>query len=173
VPIVEAQLLFTMNPHPFDTTGGHRETWFPTPATIGKNRVDAVMPPGATHAAFCMRDANGFLVMSEPLSDFQEVGYAVKADSAMLKNGYAYKPGLFALIKLGKQALASSAKVGLDSSALKAAFATAQQQYDAEIIEEKTMCDAIRALRAAIRSQTGTPEAKHALINRFPTEPLF
>jgi hypothetical protein len=35
------------------------------------------------------------------------------------------------------------------------------------------MCDAIRTLRAAIRNQQGTPESKHPLINRFPTEPLF
>ena len=35
------------------------------------------------------------------------------------------------------------------------------------------MCDAIRALRAAIRSQKGDLEAKHPALNRFPTEPLF
>jgi arylsulfatase A-like enzyme len=171
--IVEAQLLYTMNPKPFDTTGGHRETWLPAPATIGKGRVDAVMPPGATHAAFCMRDANGFLVTSEPLPDYQEVGYAVKKDSAMVKDGYAYKPGLFALIQLGKQAQAASLTAGLDTSALKAALATAQAQYAAEPIVEKPMCDAIRALRAAIRNQQGIPQAAHPLLNRFPTEPLF
>ena len=35
------------------------------------------------------------------------------------------------------------------------------------------MCDAIRALRGAIRDLKGTPEAEHPLINRFPTDPLF
>jgi arylsulfatase A-like enzyme len=172
-PIVEAQLLFTMNPKPFDTTRGYREEWLPAPATISKDRVEAVMPPGATHASFCMRDANGFYVTCEPLPDFQEVGWDVVKNSAMLKDGYAYKPGLFALIKLGKQAQAASVKAGLNTSALKAALAKAQAQYVAETIVEKPMCDAIRALRAAIRNQQGIPQAAHPLLNRFPTEPLF
>jgi arylsulfatase A-like enzyme len=170
--IVEANLLYTLNPKPFDTTGGHREEWFKAPAKISQGRVEAIMPPGATHAAFCMRDANGFLITSEPMPSFQEVTHTIK-NSAMLKNGYAYKPGLFALIKLGKQASSSSKKLGLDTKALQSALAGAQQQHDAAAINEKQMCDAIRTLRGAIRNQAGSPQAKHPLINRFPTDPLY
>ena len=43
--IVEAQFLYTLNPKPFDSTRGNREEWFPAPAKIGKNRLDAVMHP--------------------------------------------------------------------------------------------------------------------------------
>lgn len=170
--ITEATLYYTMNPKPFDSTGGNREEWFPAPAEIGKTRVEAVMPPGATHAAFCLRDANGFLISSEPLPSFDEVPHST-GGSEFLEHGYAFRPGLFALIKLGKQARAASVKAGLDTSALESALATAQVQCSAEVVEEKPMCDAIRALRAAIRNQKGTPEAAHSLINRFPTEPLF
>ena len=170
--IVEAQLIYTLNPKPFDTTRGHREEWLPAPAKISQGRVDAVMPPGATHALFCMRDANGFLVTSEPMPDLQEANYGVK-DSTIVQDGYAYKPGLYALIQLGKQAQVAASQAGLDVSALKDSLARAQAQYVTETIIEKPMCDAIRALRGAIRDLKGTPEAEHPLINRFPTDPLF
>ena len=172
VDIVEAKLLYTLNPEPFDSTQGHREEWFPSPATIREGRVEARMPSGATHAVFCMRDANGFLVTSEPMPSFQEASYAVK-DSELLADGFAYKPGLFALIELGREARASARKAGLDLSDLNAAMAEAQRQYAMEVIEEKAITDTIRALRAAIRNLDGTAEAKHPLINRFPTDPLF
>lgn len=162
--IVDAQLLYTLNPKPFDTTRGNREEWFPAPATIGNNRLDAVVPPGATHAVFCMRDSNGFYVTSEPVPDLQAANYGVK-DSEFVKN-YAYKPGLFALIQLGDS-------IQTKSSALQAALKTARVQYAVETIDEKPMCDAIRALRAAIRNQKGTEQAAHPLINRFPTDPRF
>ena len=170
--IVEAQLIYTLNPKPFDTTRGHREEWLPAPTKISQGRVDAVMPPGATHALFCMRDANGFLVTSEPMPDLQEANYAVK-DSTIVQDGYAYKPGLYALIQLGKQAQASASWAGLDVSALNDSIAKAQAQYVTETIEEQPICDAIRSLRGAIRDLKGTPEAEHPLINRFPTDPLF
>ena len=169
--IVEAQLLYTLNPKLFDSTRGGREEWFAAPATISKGRVEATMPPGATHAAFCIRDANGFLITSEPMPSFSEIIYG--ADSPLLKDGYAYKPGLFALIQLGQQARAAATQAGQQTSVLSAALAVAKRQYAATTIEEKPMCDAIRALRSAIRSQKGAPEAKHPALNRFPTEPLF
>ncbi len=170
--IVEALLIYTLNPEPFDTTRGRREEWMPAPAGISKGRVEATMPPGATHAVFCLRDANGFLVTSEPMPDLQEASYGVK-DTEIVQNGFAYKPGLFALIQLGKQAQTSAVQAGSGTAALKVALATAQQQYDSKTIEEKPIGDAIRALRGAIRNQAGTPESDHPLINRFPTDPLF
>ena len=119
-----------------------------------------------------MRDSNGFLVTSTPVPDLQEANYGVK-DSEILQNNYAYKPGLFALIKLGKQAAASAAKSGLNASTLNAALATANKWYAADSATDAQYCDAIRALRGAIRNQAGVPEAEHPLINRFPTDPLF
>ena len=171
--IAEANLLYTLNPRPFDTTGGHREEWFIAPAQIQEGRVEAVMPPGATHGVFIMTDANEFLITSEPLPALGDVGgYGVK-DSELLADGFAYKPGLFALIELGREAQTSAREAGLDLSDLNAAMATAQRQYAVEVIEEKAITDTIRDLRAAIRNLDGTAEAKHPLINRFPTDPLF
>ena len=50
-----------------DIVKGHREEWLPAPATIHQGRVEATMPPGATHAVFSMVDRNGFLITSEPM----------------------------------------------------------------------------------------------------------
>jgi arylsulfatase A-like enzyme len=163
--IVAAQLLYTLNPAAFDSTKGRREEWFAAPAKIMKGRVEAVMPPGATHAVISMRDENDYLVQSETMPAVKNVGHKVD-DSEILKNGFAYKPGLFALMKLGAQ-------VEHKSTELVSALAAAEAQYAAEPIREKAMCDAIRSLRAAIRNQKGAPESKHPAINRFPTEPLF
>ena len=159
--IVEAQLLYTLNPRPFDSTNGNREEWFESSAAISEGRVDAVMPPGATHAAFALRDANGFLIRSEPMPAVSDSKPHIK-DSALLENGFAYKPGLFALVQLGQQAQKSAEKAGKDVTALKKSLTSVEAH-----------CDAIRSLRASIRELKGTPEAEHALINRFPTEPLF
>ena len=60
------------------------------------------MPPGATHAAFVMRDAKGFLVTSEALPSYQRQDVQV-SDSDLLANGFAWRPGLHGLVKLGKQ----------------------------------------------------------------------
>lgn len=163
--IVDAQLIYTMNPPPFDSIRGHREEWLAAPAKISSGRVEAVMPPGATHAVFSMRDANGFLIHSEDVPDVGEAGHHEK-DSGLLKNGFAYKPGLFALIQLGEQ-------VEAKSPALISALAEANAQLATEPVQEKPMCDAIRSLRAAIRSQKGTDESAHPALNRFPTDPLF
>lgn len=163
--IIEAQLLYTLNPKPFDSVNGRREEWFAAPATISKGRVEATMPPGATHAVISMRDANGFLINSEEMPAVCDVGHQVH-DSEILEDGFAYKPGLFALIKLGEQ-------VQTKSPALQSALAAAQVQLAVDPIQETPMCDAIRTLRAAIRNQKGAPQAKHPLINRFPTDPRF
>ncbi|VGO17700.1 Arylsulfatase [Pontiella desulfatans] len=165
--IENARLLYTLNPPPMDTIGGNREEWLSAPATISQGRVEAVMPPGATHAVFSMVDANGFLISSEAMPAVCDVGHHAK-DSELLANGFAYKPGLYALIKLGEQAFATTG-----DKELKAVLKAAKAKYAAEQIDKKIMCDAIRSLRTAIRSQQGTPEAAHPLLNRFPTEPLF
>ena len=151
-----------------DTIRGNREEWFVAPAVIKGNRIEATMPPGATHACFSLRDANGYLISSEELPAVVDVGHHMK-DSELLENGYAFKPGLYALIKLGERA----AKADAESTKLVAAIALARAAYIAESLSDDAYCDVIRDLRAAIRNQAGTPEAQHPLLNRFPTDPLF
>lgn len=171
--IKEAHLLYTLNPKEFDKTRGHREEWLQAPAKIGNGRCESIMPPGATHAIFCMRDTNGFLITSEPLPDFQKVPYATTQDSTFLKNGYAYKPGLFSLIELAKKAQSIAENKRVDVSALKKSLSTAQLLYDSEKIVVKQLSNAIRSLRSEIRKLKTVPQSKHFTINRFPSEPLF
>jgi len=170
--IAEAQLLYTLNPKPLDSTRGSREEWFAAPATIREGRVEATMPPGATHAVFSMVDVNGYLLNSETMPAVCDVGHNVH-DSTILKNGYAYKPGLYSLIKLGERAQQSGKKASQDTTALSSAIASAKIAYATDNLSDEGHCDALRALRGAIRNQKGVTEAKHPLINRFPTEPLF
>ena len=166
--IIEAQLIYTLNPRHLDTVGGHREEWFATDATVGEGRVEARMPPGATHAVFTMRDQSGFLIHSEEMPTASDVGHDVP-DSTLVKDGFAYKPGLQALIELGEEA----ASAGKDTTALLAAIDSAKAAYSKEHLSDEGHCDALRDLRAAIRNQKDTPQSSHPLINRFPTDPLF
>lgn len=171
--IREAHLLYTLNPQEFDKTRGHREEWLKAPARISDGKVEASMPPGATHAVFCMRDENGFLITSEPLPDFQEAPYGSSKDSSFLTNGYAYKPGIYALIELGKAAISNAKKQKLRVSGLQNALKTAEKQYQKEKIEVIECSDAIRSLRSEIRKLKNLPQSRHYTINRFPAEPLF
>ena len=171
-PIVSAQLLYTVNPKQFDSTRGNREEWFAASASVSAGRVEARMPPGATHATFSMVDANGFLLTAEAMPAVTDVGHQVR-DSSILKNGYAYKPGMFALIRLGEQAQVAARKQGANTSALQAALGNAKAQLAVDPVQVIPMTDAIRSLRAAIRNQTGAPEAGHPLMNRFPVDPHY
>jgi hypothetical protein len=176
--IVEAFLLYTMNPKPFDSTGGHREEWFSVPATKTKGKVEAIMPPGATHGVFCMRDSENFLVTSEQKAlELEASQDAVRGGARMSRQGagrnFAYRPGLFALIELGKSALYSARRIGLNTAVLNSALVRAQSVYAMENADEKTNGDAIRFLRSSIRNLSGIPEAADPYINRFPKEPLF
>ncbi len=130
------------------------------------------MPPGATHAIFSMVDANGYLLHSEAMPAVCDVGHQTH-DSAILKNGYAYKPGLYSLIKLGERAQQSTKKASQDTAALSTAIASAKTAYATDNLSDEGHCDALRALRAVIRNQKGTTEANNIFVNRFPTEPLF
>jgi arylsulfatase A-like enzyme len=166
--IVAAQLLYTLNPPEMDTLAGQREEWLSAPATIDTGRVEASMPPGAIYAVFSMVDSNGFLINSEPMPAVTDVGHDV-LDSSLLKNGYAFRPGLYALIQLAEQAANT---VG-DSPKLTKTIIAAKQAYKADQLPDTAYFTAIRELRHAIRSETATSESRHPNINRFPTEPLF
>jgi arylsulfatase A-like enzyme len=170
--IVEGKLLYTLTPPLLEATQGHREEWFPAEATLTEGRIEAIMPPGATHGVFCMVDENGFVVTSEPLPD-QQAAPISNADSSLLKNGYAYKPGLFALITLGESARKSSQQAGVKTSSLDEAIAAAKLVYQNAEATEVVHCDAIRALRRVIRELDGAPESSNLFINRYPYDPVF
>ena len=166
--IVDVHLLYTLNPTQMDAVKGHREEWLPAPARIHQGRVEATMPPGATHAVFSMVDRNGFLITSEPMPAVTDVGHHV-LDSTLVEDGFAFKPGLYALMQLGEAAKATYG----DTTVLSAALTAAQTAYAADELSDDTYCDIIHSLRGAIRNQAGAPQAQHPLINRFPTDPLF
>jgi hypothetical protein len=170
--VQEALFLYTLTPKFLDATRGRREEWFAKPATLRKGRAVSTMPPGATHGAFCLRDANNILITSEPLPSFQEASHGV-TDSELLENGYAYKPGLFALIQLGQRAQTSAEQAGQDVAALKKALNEAKKACRTADASDEMHCDAIRSLRAAIRDLDGIPEAANRFVNRFPTDPVF
>ena len=157
--IEKAQLLYTLNPPQMDTIRGHREEWLPAPAKVHQGRVEARMPPGATHAVFSMVDRNGFLITSEPMPAVTDVGHHV-LDSTLVDNGFAFKPGLYALIQLGDAAKSSAG----NTTALNGALAAAKTAYAAGELSDDAYCDVIRSLRAAIRNQTGAPQAQHSLL---------
>jgi len=130
------------------------------------------MPPGATHAAFVLLDSNRYCITSEPLPDWQEnPGYS--ANSQILKDGYAWKPGLSALIKLGERAAASAAADGKNASDLMKSIEAAKTTYANPQATESSLANSVRHLRAAIRHQEGTPESRNEFVNRFPYDPKF
>jgi len=93
------------------------------------------------------------LVTSEPLPSFQRQDVQV-TDSSLLPNGFAWRPGLHALVKLGK-------KSGVNTDAAEAVLTKADAS-------EEDYVTTIRKLRKELRKVT-----RHPALNRFPTEPLF
>lgn len=140
------------------------EEWIHLPAKLKDGRVEAFAPPGMTHGVFCLIDSNNFLVYSEPVPPVGKV----RIDGAVsleLENGFAYRPGLLSLIKVGHEArgklLKKGANVDALTEALKAARATCKLP-----VEEKAYATAIRDLRHAIRAFDGqVPEADLADLN--------
>ena len=170
--IIEAELFYTLNPKPFDSTRGHREEWFVAPAKILDGRVEATLPPGATHAAFILRDEQNFMISSEPLPSYQEKSVGFN-DSRILSQTYAWQPGLFALIKLAKKAKKSSKSYGLDSSQLDLALKKSIALTQKKSASEEQYAQSIFKLRSAIRNMKEIPETRNPHLNRFPTDPLF
>ena len=165
VPVDKAYMMYSLN-------GGTElkyraprlEEWIYAPVKLTDGRVEAVAPPGMTHAVFCLIDANNFLVYSEPVPPVGKVRIDA-AVSLELEDGYAYRPGLFSLIKVGHEARGKLMKQGINvdalTQALKAARATCKLP-----VEEKTYAVSIRNLRHAIRAFYGqVPEASLADLN--------
>ena len=80
---------------------------------------------------------------------------------------------MYALIELGKAALAKAKKQKLDARNLSTALEVAERHYLRESVEVVAFSNAIRFLRSEIRKFKEVPQSKHHAINRFPTDPLF
>ncbi len=156
--IVDAFLLYTTNP-------GKTEEWFRTGVRIDGHRIDANAPPGMTHGVICLIDENNFLVTSEPIPSMQKLRLGQPV-SEVLKNGFAYRPGLLSLINTAMTAREQATQTGQDIAALQqvieAAETTARQP-----VEKKSYGKAISHLRKQIRALR-VPAARHAALNWYP-----
>lgn len=149
-PVVDAKLLYTVNSPPFENTRANREMWFALPAEIKRNRVEATVPPGTSQAALCMVDSEGFLILSGD------------------QHTYEFRPGLFALIQLGKEALGELEAKGKTDSTLKEKIVSAEKVYAAGEASERQYHAAIRGLRHAIRDLKGVaPQADNYYLNLY------
>lgn len=153
--IVDAQLLYTVNGSLLENYKGRREMWFALPAKIDGGRIEATVPPGTSHAIFCMVDAEDYLVTSEPLPSNAAVPFS-KADSSFVKYAYPFQPGLFALIQLGQEAEAELKSKGHTDVALQNELKSAKAVYAKEQATDEEYCDTMRSLRDAIRNLKGT-----------------
>jgi arylsulfatase A-like enzyme len=166
--IVEAELYYTLNPKQFDSTRGHREEWFIAPAKILDGKISALAPPGATHMAFILRDSQNFMISSEKLPTYgqKDVGHE---DSEILAHAFAWKPGLYAMIRYAQAAQKLSKK----GTALEGEIKQALVTYNNPHAKPDDYAKTIFELRKAIRKVDDTPQSKSLIINRFPTDPLF
>ena len=140
------------------------EEWFEAPVQLKEGRVEAIAPPGMTHAIFCLIDENNFLVYSEPVPPVGKVRIDGPV-STFLEDGYAYRPGLFSLIKVGHEARNTLKQRGVNTDELQAALKSARATVK-NPVEEKSYASAIRTLRHAIRQFDGqVPEAALADLN--------
>ena len=154
VPVEKAYMMYSLN-------GGTElkyraprlEEWIYAPVKLTDGRVEAVAPPGMTHAVFCLIDTNNFLVYSEPVPPVGKVRIDA-AVSLEMENGFAYRPGLFSLIKVGHEARGKLLKKGVNVDALTQALKVARATCKLPV-EEKTYAVAIRNLRHAIRAFDG------------------
>ncbi|MFG0287322.1 MAG: sulfatase [Rhodopirellula sp. JB044] len=165
--IVEAKLLYTVNGSLLEASNGRREMWFEEPAEIRGGRIEGTVPPGTSHAVFCMRDSEGFLVMSEELPTYRERPSGT-ADSSYLKHAYAFRPGLFALIRLGKAAEKELRTRGQIAASLHRQLKKAERFYESQKASEEQYCETIRDLRGSIRDLKGVaPQADNYYLNLF------
>ena len=158
--VARAFLLYTINP-------GKTEEWFRKAAQIDGNRIEANAPPGMTHGVFCLIDENNFLITSEPIPSMQKVRLGQPV-SEVLKDGFAYRPGLAALIELTRVAIAEARKQKLPTESLEQAMRSAQESIQ-QPINAASCSRQMRELRKAIRS-LDISAARHPDLNWFPQE---
>jgi len=167
--VIEAQLLYTANGSDLLRDGRGFEEWCSIRAKIEGNTVVANAPPGMTHGVFYLRDEQGFLITSEPVPPMSAEGAGIGSPgSSFIQDGYAYRPGLLALIVMAESAHRSAVASGQDSAALNTAIAAARS-VAAQPVEEKPYALAMRQLRGEIR-KLKVPEAARPILNQFKSE---
>jgi arylsulfatase A-like enzyme len=167
--IVDAKLVYTTNGCKLLRAGQTIEEWHQTPAKIDGARVTVEAPPGMTHGVIYLRDENDFMITSEHLPPFSGSPDAIDVSGKgvdVIKDGFAWKPGLISLINTARTASKSAASKNLDHAALDAEIAKAEKVVS-QPANEKTYAPAMRGLRQAIRA-LDVPEAKLAALNWFP-----
>ena len=70
-----------------------------------------------THGVFCLIDENNFLITSEPIPSMQKLRLGQPV-SEILKDGYAYRPGLEAMIRHARLAQSQAKEAALDTTLL-------------------------------------------------------
>jgi arylsulfatase A-like enzyme len=156
--IADAFLLYTVNP-------GKTEEWFRAKARINDNRIEAKAPPGTTHAVFCLIDENNFLITSEPIPSMQKLRLGQPV-SEVLQHGYAYRPGLEAMIEHARVAQSQAHKAALSTKQLDNAIVSALHTVK-KPIDANAYTLEMRTLRKAIRSLS-IPAARNRALNWFP-----
>jgi arylsulfatase A-like enzyme len=160
--VAEAFFLYTVN----GDLRQAEEEWFRASAKLSNGRVEAIAQPGMTHGIFCLLDANNFLIYSEPVPSWTEIA-TFKPVAFALEDGYAYKPGLHALIQLSESALQALNQTGQTAVALKQALLAAKSVY-AQPVEANNYAAAIRQLRTElVRFKGVVPEADTECLHYF------
>ncbi len=167
--IVDAKLVYTTNGSKLLRAGKNTEEWHETPAKIDGARITVEAPPGMTHGVLYLRDENDFMIASEHLPPFSGTPDAIDVSGKgvdVIKDGFAWKPGMLSLIDTARAASAAAAAKNLDHAALDAEIAKAEK-VASQPAGEKAYAPAMRSLRQTIRA-LDVPEAKLAALNWFP-----
>jgi hypothetical protein len=118
-----------------------------------------------THGVFCLIDENHFLITSERIPSMQKLRLGQPV-SEVLEDGYAYRPGLEAMIQHARVAKSQAQKASLSTNALDDAVQSALKVVQQPVDANAYMLE-IRNLRKAIRS-LDIPAARHRVLNWFP-----
>jgi len=164
--IVDAKLIYTLNGSDLLRKNRSYEEWFEAPAEIQGGKAVATAQPGMTHGIFYLRDANDFLITSKPLPPQAKVGQTYEI-TPTLKDAFAWRPGLIAMIKTGEAALRHALVAGQDVTALNDALAAGRSTLE-QAVEEEPYAKAMRQIRKEIRAFKGVVvEASLPELNQF------
>ena len=167
--VVDAMLLYTTDGSKYIQHKEWQEEWFEAPASIEGGVISALAPPGMTHGVFYLFDENYFVITSEPLAPLAGPGSDPRGIGvSLIQDGYAFRPGLIALLKLAISVEAKAQARGQDISVLSQAIRAAQAVVKTPI-EEQSYALAMRALRKAIKS-LDVAEANLPILNQFATD---
>ncbi len=167
--VVSGILVYTTNGSDLLRDNPNFEEWFRAPATVADGVATAIAPPGMTHAIFCLRDENGFLVQSKATPPY--VGPGGDRRWTIARNpsdAYAWRPGLISLINVGRAANRTAHQAGLDTAALRKSIQQARGILE-QPVEEKSYALAMRNLRREIRA-LNVAESKDPDLNHFQTK---